>query len=184
MGEAESLALPHKTYQLVFTPGIIDEAFPQDPQDPDDPPIHITDALLRDEARYVKERDLIERGLFPPGSGEDNWWIPSGRAYFSPDPENPDLEFARDHFYLPRKFEDPFGNRSEVVYDAYDLLIRETKDALNNTVKAENDYRTMQPYQITGPNGNCSQVAFDALGMVVGTAVMGKENEIKGDSIE
>jgi len=40
----------------------------------------------------------------------------------------------------------------------------------------------MQPQEITDPNGNRSQAAFDALGMVVGTAVMGKVTETLGDS--
>ena len=33
---------------------------------------------------------------------------------------------------------------------------------------------------MTDPNGNRSEVAFDALGMVVGTAVMGKPSENAG----
>ena len=39
---------------------------------------------------------------------------------------------------------------------------------------AANDYRVLQPAQVTDANGNRSEVAFDALGLVVGTAVMGK----------
>ncbi|TFH46275.1 MAG: hypothetical protein E4G94_02735, partial [ANME-2 cluster archaeon] len=41
----------------------------------------------------------------------------------------------------------------------------------------------LQPALITDPNGNRSAVAFDALGMVAGTAVMGKPGENKGDSL-
>jgi hypothetical protein len=40
-----------------------------------------------------------------------------------------------------------------------------------------NDYRVLQPALAMDPNRNCSEVRFDALGMVVGTAVMGKPEE-------
>ncbi len=48
------------------------------------------------------------------------------------------------------------------------------------------DYRVLQPYWVTDPNGNRTRVAFDTLGMVVGTAVMGKPlpAPVEGDSLE
>ena len=53
---------------------------------------------------------------------------------------------------------------------------------------AENNYRVLQPELVTDPNGNRSQVIFDALGMVAGTAVMGKaiepDDKPKGDSLD
>ncbi len=55
-----------------------------------------------------------------------------------------------------------------------------TKDALENTVAAANDYRVLQPKRITDPDGNQTEARFDALGMVAGTAVMGKNGQ--GDS--
>ena len=66
------------------------------------------------------------------------------------------------------------------------LLLRQTQDALGNTVSAQSDYRVLQPEEVIDPNGNHSQIAFDALGMVVGTAVKGKitaaGNSESGDS--
>ena len=51
----------------------------------------------------------------------------------------------------------------------------ETRDALGNRVTVDaNDYRVLQPRLVSDPNRNRTEVAFDALGMVVGTAVMGK----------
>jgi YD repeat-containing protein len=64
------------------------------------------------------------------------------------------------------------------------LLVIRTIDPLNNAIIAENDYRVLQPWRITDPNGNRTQVAFDILGMVAGTAVMGKDGEDKRDSLE
>ena len=51
---------------------------------------------------------------------------------------------------------------------------------------AENDYRVLQPFRIKDPNDNYSQVAFDALGMVVGTAAWGedKNGNPAGDSLD
>ena len=97
------------------------------------------------------------------------------------------------HFFLPHRYRDPFhtnavSTESFVTYDAYDLLVQETRDALGNRVtvgerdvdptqplvRRGNDYRVLQPALVMDPNRNRSAVAFDALGMVVGTAVMGK----------
>ena len=39
---------------------------------------------------------------------------------------------------------------------------------------SSNDYRVRQPRLVSDPNRNQTEVAFDTLGMVVGTAVMGK----------
>jgi YD repeat-containing protein len=101
-----------------------------------------------------------------------DWWIPSGRQAFD-----------SAQFYLPIQTQDPFGNLYTRTYDAYHLLVTQTLDPLSNQVQIRSNYRTMQPEEITDPNGNRSQVAFDALGMVVGTAVMGKVSETRGDNL-
>lgn len=111
---------------------------------------------------------------------EDNyWWIPSGRQGFD-----------GQKFYQPRQAQDPFGNKTTTETDNYALLVTQVKDALPgekaNTYKAKNDYRVLQPCEVTDPNGSCSQVAFDALGLVVGTAVMGHDEHgnAVGDSLD
>ncbi|MEG3838645.1 SpvB/TcaC N-terminal domain-containing protein [Microcoleus sp. herbarium14] len=113
--------------------------------------------LLSNEGKYVQQ--------------DGGWWIPSGRQAFEP-----------TKFYLPVKIKDPFGNVYTSTYDNYHLLAIGTIDPLNNTIAIQNNYRTLQPEQITDPNGNRSQAKFDALGMVVATAIMGKEGENKGDT--
>ena len=62
----------------------------------------------------------------------------------------------------------------------------ETRDALGNRVTVDaNDYRVLQPRLVSDPNRNRTEVAFDALGLVVGTAVMGKPlpAPAEGDSL-
>jgi len=55
-----------------------------------------------------------------------------------------------------------------------------------NMVASGNDYRVLQPSLIMDPNRNRVRVAFDALGLVVGSAVMGKPppTAAEGDSLD
>jgi RHS repeat-associated protein len=113
--------------------------------------------------------DLGNEGKYVQQDG--GWWIPSGRQAFD-----------STQFYLPMQIEDPFGHLYVSTYDRYHLAVIKTIDPLGNTVQIRNNYRTMQPEQVTDPNGNRSQAKFDALGMVAGTVIMGKESENKGDT--
>jgi hypothetical protein len=157
LGEVDSLALPYEGYKLAFTPGLLAQVY--------DSRLGAAELgnLLRDEGKYVEQ--------------DGAWWIPSGRQSFDP-----------SRFFVSTQMKDPFGGISMMLYDNYVLLAMESRDTLpdplTNVVRIRNNYRTMQPEQITDPNGNRAQVAFDALGMVAGTAVMGKETETKGDLLD
>lgn len=170
LGRLESLALPFESYRLAVTPN------------------HLTQVL----GDRVTDAMLVEGG-YVHSEGDADWWIPSGRVFYSPDPP-PDptdpaayhageLAHARDHFFLPYRVQDPFGNSTYAAYDGHDLLVVQTTDAVGNTVTARNHYRVLQPNLVTDPNGNRTQVAYDAWGLVAGTAVMGKESETLGDSL-
>jgi hypothetical protein len=163
LGQLESLALPYGSYELIFTPGLITQVYQR----------RVDERLLR-EGRYVKTADLQAQQLFPAGEPGGGWWIPSGRQAFDP-----------DQFFLPVQTQDPFGQVATVVYDRHRLLPVKTIDPLQNAVQIKNNYRVMQPQQITDPNGNRDQVVFDALGLVAGTAVMGKAPPAlpEGDSL-
>jgi RHS repeat-associated protein len=135
---------------------------------------------------------ILEEGGYVHSEGDAQWWIPSGRLFFSANSANAvdsaaaELAEAQAHFFAPRRYRDPFGNSVIVAFDVYDLLVSETSDALGNTVKADYDYRVLQPAVITDANGNRSAASFDALGLVVGTAIMGKANESprRGDLLD
>ncbi|MCI5142228.1 MAG: toxin, partial [Candidatus Electrothrix sp. ATG1] len=106
------------------------------------------------------------------------------RVFFSPDPNaDPAAELAeaRQSFFTPVRHCDPFGQCTSVEFEHW-LLPCRTRDALKNTVQAENDFRVLQPWRMTDPNGNRTEVLFDGLGLVAGTAVMGKVDEELGDS--
>jgi hypothetical protein len=86
---------------------------------------------------------------------------------------------AAKRFYLPLSYTDPFGSITSVTYyKDYHLLIQKTKDALDNAVSVEDfDFRTLSSKKIKDVNGNFAAVAIDTLGLVVGTAIMGKGEE-------
>lgn len=188
LGQLQALALPFESYNLAFTPGLLNEVYGG----------LVSDTMLANDGGYVHSQDA---------SGEEGggWWIPSGRVFYSPgggDAAAQELAYARRHFFLPHRHRDPFhtgtvSTESFVSYDAYDLLTLETLDALGNRITVGerdndglttqgNDYRVLQPSLITDANGNRSAVAFDVLGLVVGTAVMGKPPPApaEGDSLD
>jgi RHS repeat-associated protein len=179
LGQLESLALPFESYKLAFTPGLLTAVFGA----------KVTDSMLATDGGYVHSES------------DNQWWIPSGRLFHSAglsDDGAAELAVARPHFFLPRRYLDPFGQSSTITYDAYDLLMLEARDPLANVITVGerdtsgtliapgNDYRVLQPSLVTDPNGNRAAVSFDAMGMVVGTAVMGKRNESprRGDLLD
>jgi RHS repeat-associated protein len=162
-GEVQSRALPGESYKAALTPGLLTNIF----------------------GPLVPNATLSEGG-YVQLAGQSIWWAPTGRIFYSAgdaDTAAQELAAALAHFFVPRRAVDPFGAISRVSYDAYDLLPATAADALGNTTAGLNDYRVLQPWQATDPNGNRAQAAFDVLGMVAGTAVMGKVTESLGDSL-
>jgi RHS repeat-associated protein len=129
---------------------------------------------------------LSNDGKYVELNGDGEWWIPSGRIFFAPKEcgAHSELQEARRHFFLPRRYVDPFQNATVVTYDGHDFLPVEVRDAVDNMVRSEIDYRVLSPFLLTDANRNRSEVSYDALGMVVGTAVMGKHSQNAGDSLD
>jgi RHS repeat-associated protein len=172
LGAMQSLALPGESYRLALTHGLISEVFRRGEQHENLLPHR--GEVLRHEAGYA---DL---------DGDGNWWIRSGRVFYSGEEIGStayELEYALRHFFLPHRYRDAFGNITKVGFDAHDLAPVETIDAVGNTTRAECDYRVLAPRLLTDPNGDRSEVAFDAVGRVAGTAVKGKLGEPVGDSL-
>ena len=170
-GKIESMALPGESYKLALTPGLLDVFQIKASR------AELTNILTGSEGGY---RNL---------DGDGRLWITSGQAFYSSkrsDSAQLELAFAQAHFFLPHRFEDPFGNTTTVAYDAnYNLLPISTRDAIGNETIAERDYRVLQPYKVTDPNGNRAEARFDALGMLAGTAVRGKAiGAVQGDSFD
>ena len=185
----ESLALPGESYKLAFTTDLLTRVYERGGQAllPDLTAILSGPGL--DQGGYVFSDSMKAGGRFPISDLDDYWWVPSGRSFFSTNPvDNAAAEFAQaqQHFFLPRRSRNPFDQDAFVDFDAYDLLLMETSDALGNRVTVDaNDYRVLQPFLISDPNRNQTEVAFDTLGLVVGTAVMGKplSAKVTGDTL-
>ncbi|MBC8120910.1 MAG: VCBS repeat-containing protein [Gemmatimonadaceae bacterium] len=163
LGVLESRALPGEAYKLAFTLELLNQIYDS----------RVTDSMMV-EGGYVEI------------DGDRNWWVPSGRVFYSPntaDTPTQELAEAQAHFFSSRLVRDPFGNAATVTLDNYDLLTSETRDPVGNVVTAVNDYRVLAPRLVTDPNGNRSEVDFDVLGMVAGMAVMGKPEENRGDTL-
>jgi RHS repeat-associated protein len=190
LGDLQPLALPGESYKLAFTPDLLAQVFQRPRQgQAAEPLLPNPAAVLGGQAGYLPSQTLKANGRFPASDPDDHWWIPSGQSFFSANPADnatTELAQARQHFFLPRRYRDPFGQDTFVDFDGYDLLMVESRDALGNRVTVEaNDYRMLQPRLVSDPNRNQTEVAFDTLGMVVGTAVMGKPLPalVEGDTL-
>jgi RHS repeat-associated protein len=100
---------------------------------------------------------------------------------FQDDFHDPELP----HCGLPLTIRDALGNDTTIVYDRlYHVLPERVTDPAGLTVSAEYDYRVLQPRMVTDVNNNGRVVTFSALGFVTATAVMGKEGEQVGDTLD
>lgn len=154
-GQWDSLGLLGQSFQLAFTPSI-------------------------DAAYYsgkITAADYAAAG-YVHFDNDVNWWAPSGTTLYPAQ--------AAAHFYMVIGTRDPFGVETVATLDRYDLLVEKTavQQAQWNVTTAVNDYRFLSPAWVTDLNGNRSAVAFDALGMVVKMAIMGKAGTSDGDTLE
>lgn len=183
--ESGAMALPGEQYKLAFTPGLLNRIYRRPRAGQAD-----EDLLPADGRVQTLGGRGGDQGGYVDLDGDGHWWVPSGRSFFAADPASPpadELAQARRHFFLPVRYRDPFDVDAVVEFDAHDLLLMASRDALGNRVTVElADYRVLQPRRIRDPNGNRTEVAFDALGRVTGTAVMGKAAPApqEGDTLE
>ncbi|KAF3929568.1 hypothetical protein ABW19_dt0206573 [Dactylella cylindrospora] len=118
--------------------------------------------------------------------GSCKWWSPSGRLRFHEDIDNPaeQLRGAQTNFYTPSVTVDPFGNKQVTSLDDFCLRPVRCIDAVGNQSRVSYDYRFLLPDKTIDCNGNQRQIVFDEFGSQIALAVMGKENELVGDSLE
>ncbi|NEO34975.1 MAG: sugar-binding protein [Moorea sp. SIOASIH] len=147
LGQVGPQALPYRREIAEFSPEQVEAAFDGALTEDELEP------LLKNQGKYTKDA---------------NYWWNQGltQAYL-----------GKDRFYLPDQTTDPFGNQTQVEYDSHHLLLKKVTDAIGNQTTVEAiDYQTLQPQKIRDLNDNCSEVKFDALGMVVLTSHYGTEN--------
>lgn len=165
-GQLESLALPFESYQLAFTPDLLGDIFG---------PVNstgsrINDSLMGNEGGFV-------HGIDENGNSDTNWWIRSGKASYIGVTET--VSDAKDRFYVPICYIDPYNARTSIkYYKDYYLLIEETEDELKNKTRVDLfNFRTLAPQRMIDINGNSSEAISDELGLIKAVALMGKGSQ-------
>jgi RHS repeat-associated protein len=162
LGEIDAQGLIHHIEEAVFTKEWANEVFGP----------ALTDDTIQNQGGYYFN---VENGY---------WWN-RGLVQYYFDSSLPGA------FYLPNKTENGFVNPDSSLFSKttveYDLpyylspvkMVQVIDEAtqLENVVSAVIDYITVQPKQITGINGNISQVLFDPLGLVIIATKFGTANE-------
>lgn len=181
-----------RTESLVLMEGILHEAFKSGDtllNPPEVPPYLLPDGPPAWTVEYPQAfRDQLPPlagYIFYPGDAEHE------RGYFV------NMVRRRFDFHEPaskgrgllKTTRDPLGGntgeRDTVIeYDKFGLLPTQVTDPAGLTTQASYDYRVLQPKEMIDLNGNHSAFTFTPLGLLESTAVMGKENEAVGDSLD
>jgi len=176
-----------RSESLVLTEEILGAASrdPAHPATPDIPPYLRPEGVPSWPADYPQEfRDRTPAlAGYTSADGADH----RARGYFAHTARVAFDFHSQDvpHHGLPVTLRDPLGNDTTMTYDRpYHLLPVQVTDAVGLTTSAEYDYRVLQPRMVTDANGNRRAVSFSPLGLVTAIAVMGKEGEPVGDTLE
>jgi RHS repeat-associated protein len=168
--------LKFEDYKLALTEGLLDAVFRQSGAGG-----VVDDKLSWEALPGIQARDMLDdearSGYWQGpriGRGEHEYWMRSGTAGFSAD--------AQQHFFLPERYTDPFGNATTLEYDPLRLFVARSTDAMGNTltIAADGagaprfDYRVLAPIEMVDASGNHSEVVFDIRGLVVAAATKGK----------
>ena len=146
LGRIERLGLPFESYEATFNENIFSTA-----------PEEFKNKLT---SNFYKSA-----GLTLLDSESNYRWIPSGQ-----------FAYSKNLYYQSSEFADAVGNRTIWSFDELKIMIAEEEDAMNNVIKAKNDYYHLQVSMATDPNGNRAGVIFSPLGYVMASARMGKIN--------
>lgn len=162
LGVLPSHSIPYESYQLAYTPDLLQQLYGDKLPDPD---------TAMNEGRYLHS------------AGDNNWWIRSGLTHFFQEGEEADLARVKNRFYAPLSYTDPFGTTTTVsYYKDYFLFLQATEDALGNRAQVERfNFRTLSPSVMRDINDNLSAVVSDELGLVKAAALLGKD--LDGDGI-
>lgn len=149
---------------------------------------------LQSSPNWTNEYPKEFRDLLPPLAGyvlrSDSGGIQQGSTpegvttnYFTVTKQRFDFHDGKGRG-LVTATRDPLGRETTIIHDKFSLLPAEVTDPVGLIAKAVYDYRVLQPKQVIDPNGNRSAFAFTPLGLLQSTAVMGKEGESVGDTLE
>lgn len=173
-GQEGPRGLPYESYKLALTGDLLAIVF-SERLDANTPGLGTPRDALDDVgvSGYLSGATLAN--LFVDLDTTGQYWQRSGTAGFAAE--------AAQRFYLPSLYTDPFGRITTLKHDdKYFLYHQSSIDALGNTTTVTDvDFRVLAPTAITDANDNQTEVRYDALGMMVATALKGKGND--GDTL-
>ncbi|KAK7178237.1 hypothetical protein PSPO01_15714 [Paraphaeosphaeria sporulosa] len=167
--QIQPLALPGQSFSLCLTTSMVAEVYQADGKD------------------LGPDSQMLQDAGYKHLEGDTSWWAPSSVIRYASGAD--ELGQARKTFFRPTILIEPLAQRSasptklpidpsqavsSVQYDASMLLPQLSTDALGNETTVVNDYRLLRPVRVTDTNENVTAIAYDALGVVVGVAVVGK----------
>jgi RHS repeat-associated protein len=169
LGRLAIPALSHQSFQLAFTPEMLHELAKEAGE-----PI---DSASLVSAGYRRRRDLPP-GRFPtdgwPDDAEaDGWWAAS-----------PFRQHDAAAFFVPVQHFDSFYAVSRQQFGVGSLMPERITDPVGNETRIKNDYRLMQPQQITDTNESVTELRFDLHGMVSAMALRGNAVRPTGDTLD
>ncbi|KAL7931662.1 hypothetical protein V8C35DRAFT_309180 [Trichoderma chlorosporum] len=177
INELEPFSIGYQDYQLAFTNKFL-ELILKDDKNLLIPTENLAEELSK--GGYVQLPELDGQ--------KDKWWAPSSRKLFkestSDDSPKSSLNTARSHFYISNAEISQFGHVSHQEMDQYQLLTAKSIDAVKNTTLYTNTYVHLKPNLVTNANDNRVQSVFDPFGRSLGLAIMGKQTEALGDSLD
>ena len=188
-GQIGDFGAPVRTETLVLTEDILHQAYKSgsDVLDPPEvPPCMIPGETPAWPGEYPQEfRDRLPAlagYLFHEG-GEDS---PYAKGYFTI-AERQRFDFHDDPAVgrgLLKQTRDPLGNDITIDYDEFEFLPAKVTDPAGLETQAVYDYRVLQPKLVIDLNNNRIGFTFSPLGLLTATAVMGKQGEGIGDTME
>lgn len=181
LGEIGRYGAPVRTESLVITEDILREAYGETLP----PYLDLNGLVWTDE--YPQEFRDITPALAGYTFYEGDIHHPRG-FYAQSSRKKYDFQFGDPTIPakgLPIITKDALGTETVIEYDStYHFLPIEVRDAVGLRTSASYDYRIFQPQLITDVNDNQQTFAFTPLGLAEGIAVMGKEGENLGDTLE
>ena len=148
--------LPYESYQLAFTSGLLKDIYGNKLPDADHD-------IIMSEGKYHK--------------WDGKWWIRSGTIQYVDAGLGENVDTAKNRFFSPMAYTDPFGSDTKVTYyKDYFLFIQSTEDALQHKSSIEAfNFRTLAASLTRDLNDNLSEIIQDELGLVKAMALLGKD---------
>jgi RHS repeat-associated protein len=189
-GELGDYGMPTRGEQLVLTEEILRDACTSSDtaqSSLDIPPYLAPDGETRWSTDYPPE---FREGLAPHGGyvfRQGGAGVPYARGYFAAT-ERRRYDFHEDPGGRGRGLcgvrRDPLGRDEKTTYDAFDLLPVRVENAAGLALHLAYDLRVLAPNEVTDQNGNRTLSTFTPLGLLAGTALVGREGTNEGDTPE